>query len=35
MGGSYAAMMVFFYAPYPILMLIMFSRERIKACMTN
>jgi hypothetical protein len=33
-GAVYAVMMVLFYAPYPILMLVYFSRERIRAAMT-
>ncbi|HEY2745219.1 MAG TPA: hypothetical protein VGL86_11370 [Polyangia bacterium] len=33
-GGVYAAMMVLFYAPYPILMLVYFSRDRVRAAMT-
>jgi hypothetical protein len=33
-GAVYAVMMVLFYAPYPILMLVYFSRERIRAVMT-
>ena len=32
-GIVYAAMMVLFYSPYPILMLVYFSRERIRAAM--
>lgn len=34
LGGLYAAMMVVFYAPYPILLMIFFSRERVRAAMT-
>ncbi|HEX8952235.1 MAG TPA: hypothetical protein VF945_10350 [Polyangia bacterium] len=34
-GGVYAAMMVVFYSPYPILMLVYFSRDRIRAAMTS
>jgi hypothetical protein len=34
MGGSMSLMSVIFYAPYPILMLIMFSRENVKASMS-
>lgn len=33
-GGVYAAMMVLFYSPYPILMLVYFSRDRVRAAMT-
>jgi len=33
-GGVYAAMMTLFYSPYPILMLVYFSRERVRAAMT-
>ncbi len=33
-GGVYAAMMVVFYSPYPILMLVYFSRDRVRAAMT-
>jgi hypothetical protein len=33
-GIVYAAMMVVFYSPYPILMLVYFSRPRIRAAMT-
>jgi urea transporter len=33
-GAVYAAMMVLFYSPYPILMLVYFSRDRIRAAMT-
>ena len=32
-GAVYAVMMVLFYSPYPILMLVYFSRERIRAAM--
>lgn len=32
-GIVYAAMMVVFYSPYPILMLVYFSRERVRAAM--
>ena len=33
-GLVYAAMMVLFYSPYPILMLVYFSRDRVRAAMT-
>ena len=33
-GVVYASMMVLFYSPYPILMLVYFSRERVRAAMT-
>lgn len=33
-GGVYAAMMVMFYSPYPILLLVYFSRDRVRAAMT-
>jgi hypothetical protein len=33
-GVVYAAMMVLFYSPYPILMLAYFSRDRVRASMT-
>jgi hypothetical protein len=33
-GAVYAAMMVMFYSPYPILMLVYFSRDRVRAAMT-
>jgi hypothetical protein len=33
-GAIYAAMMVLFYSPYPILMLVYFSRDRVRAAMT-
>jgi hypothetical protein len=33
-GVVYAAMMVLFYSPYPILMLAYFSRDRVRAAMT-
>ena len=33
-GAVYAAMMVIFYAPYPVLLLAFFSRERVRAAMT-
>ena len=33
-GAVYAAMMVLFYAPYPILLLAYFSRDRVRAAMT-
>jgi len=32
-GIVYGAMMVLFYSPYPILMLVYFSRERVRAAM--
>jgi hypothetical protein len=32
-GIVYATMMVLFYSPYPILMLVYFSRERVRAAM--
>ena len=32
-GLVYASMMVLFYSPYPILMLVYFSRERVRAAM--
>lgn len=35
LGGSMAAMMVIFYAPYPILMIAMFSRDHVRAAMNN
>ena len=35
LGGSMSLMTVVFYAPYPILMLALFSRERVKQAMTN
>ena len=34
LGGVYAGMMVLFYSPYPILMLVYFSRDRVRAAMT-
>jgi hypothetical protein len=34
LGLVYAAMTVFFYAPYPIVLLIFFSRPRVRAAMT-
>jgi len=33
-GLIYASMVVVFYSPYPILMLVYFSRERVRAAMT-
>ena len=33
-GGVYAAMMVVFYSPYPILLIVYFSRDRVRAAMT-
>jgi hypothetical protein len=33
-GAVYAAMIVFFYAPYPILLIVFFSRPRVRAAMT-
>ena len=33
-GLVYASMVVVFYSPYPILMLVYFSRERVRAAMT-
>lgn len=33
-GAVYAVMAVFFYAPYPILLLVFFSRARVRAAMT-
>jgi hypothetical protein len=33
-GAIYAAMIVFFYAPYPILLMVFFSRPRVRAVMT-
>jgi hypothetical protein len=33
-GIIYASMIVVFYSPYPILMLVYFSRERVRAAMT-
>jgi hypothetical protein len=33
-GGIYAVMMVLFYAPYPIVLLVAFTRARIRAAMT-
>jgi hypothetical protein len=33
-GAIYAAMLVLLYSPYPILMLVYFSRERVRAAMT-
>ncbi len=33
-GAVYAAMIVFFYAPYPILLMVFFSRPRVRASMT-
>jgi hypothetical protein len=33
-GAVYAAMMVVFYAPYPILLLAYFTRDRVRAAMT-
>jgi hypothetical protein len=33
-GAVYASMMVLFYAPYPILLLVYFTRDRIRAAMT-
>jgi hypothetical protein len=35
MGGTFGVIMIFFYAPYPILMLAFFSRDRVRSCMTN
>lgn len=34
-GGTFGGMMIFFYAPYPILMLIFFTRDRVRATMTS
>jgi hypothetical protein len=34
-GGIYAVMMVLFYAPYPIVLLVTFTRDRIRAAMTT
>ena len=34
LGAVYAGMMVVFYAPYPILLIAYFSRERVRAAMT-
>jgi hypothetical protein len=34
-GGTFGGMMIFFYAPYPILMLVFFTRDRVRATMTN
>jgi hypothetical protein len=34
LGGIYAAMMLFFYAPYPFLLLALFTRPRIREAMT-
>jgi len=33
-GAVYAVMIVFFYAPYPILLMVFFSRPRLRAVMT-
>jgi hypothetical protein len=33
LGGTMAAMMVVFYAPYPVLMIAMFSRENVRGAM--
>ncbi|HXU71645.1 MAG TPA: hypothetical protein VN947_20065 [Polyangia bacterium] len=33
-GAVYASMMVLFYAPYPILLLVYFTRDRVRAAMT-
>jgi hypothetical protein len=33
-GAIYAAMIVVFYAPYPILLVVFFSRPRVRAAMT-
>ena len=35
MGGTSSVMMIFFYAPYPILLLAFFTRERVRGSMTN
>jgi hypothetical protein len=34
-GGTFGVMMVIFYAPYPIIMLAYFSKERVRAVMTT
>jgi hypothetical protein len=34
-GGTFAVMSVIFYAPYPALMLMFFTRERVRASMTQ
>jgi hypothetical protein len=35
MGGGVGIMMIFFYAPYPILLLIFFTRDRVRASMNS
>jgi len=34
-GGTFAVMCVIFYAPYPAMMLMFFTRERVRASMTD
>jgi len=34
-GGTFGGMMIFFYAPYPILLLIFFTRHGVRASMTR
>jgi len=34
-GGTFAAMSVIFYGPYPVLMLLFFTRDRVRASMTR
>jgi hypothetical protein len=35
LGGTMSAMLVFLYAPYPILMIAMFTRDHVRAAMTT
>ncbi|HZS39670.1 MAG TPA: hypothetical protein VFF06_22715 [Polyangia bacterium] len=35
LGGTMSAFLVFIYAPYPILMIAMFTREHVRAAMTS
>jgi hypothetical protein len=35
LGLVYASMMVLFYSPYPILLMVYFSRERVRSAMTT
>ena len=34
-GGTFAVMTVVFYAPYPALMLLFFTRDHVRASMTT
>ena len=34
-GGTFAVMTVIFYAPYPALMLLFFTRDHVRASMTR